>query len=147
MAQNPLAAFVAKTTGNVLAALNLDGSGNLKVALASDTAAALPVSQTAVGYVTVAASQSAKALGTGAIGDVIKSITYTPGTVAAGVITLIDGSGGGAVSIPIFVGGGTTALIDLRPITIPLNLASVVGGWHITTGANITAVATGTFTA
>ena len=103
--------------------------------------------QSASSYVPVAAGQTAKALGTGAIGDVIESITYTPNTTAAGVVTLIDGSGGDAVSIPLFAGGGTTALIDLRPVTIPLGIVSKVGGWHVTTGANVSVLAAGKFTA
>jgi hypothetical protein len=62
-------------------------------------------------YETVAASQTAQILGTtGAKGDKIARIVYVPATTAAGVVTLLDGS----TSIPIFVGGGTTALIDRR---------------------------------
>jgi len=95
-------------------------------------------------YETVAAAQTAQALGgTGNKGDTIHSITYVPATTAAGVVTLIDGS----TSIPIFVGGGTTALIDLRPVTVLLNMKSQNGAWKVTTGSNVSVIAVGKFTA
>lgn len=94
-------------------------------------------------YETVAAGQTAQVLGTnGAVGDFISGILITPATAAGGVVTLIDGS----TSIPIYVGGGTTALPSLVPVYVPLNIFSVSGPWKITTGANITCVAMGSFT-
>jgi hypothetical protein len=95
-------------------------------------------------YETVAASQTAQILGTtGAKGDKIARIVYVPATTAAGVVTLLDGS----TSIPIFVGGGTTALIDLRPQVVELNMTALSdGGWRITTGANVSVIAIGEFT-
>ena len=136
MAQNPLAATVAVNAGTQKQ-LAVDADGNLTVGAA-----------VADGYQVVAASQTAKVLGaTGAIGDVIDELVILLATAAAGVVTLIDGSGGGAVSIPISVGGGTTAFPSLAPIVVPLNIASKVGGWHITTGANVSVLAIGKFTA
>lgn len=49
-------------------------------------------------------------------------------------------------AITLFVGGGTTALVDLRPVTIPLNIRSVAGAWSVTTGANVSVIAAGQFT-
>ena len=41
---------------------------------------------------------------------------------------------------------GTTALTDLRPVTLTLNLKSKTGGWQVTTGANVSVIAFGRFT-
>lgn len=131
------AAWSGSGAGSVIAVLKK---------LVASLAATISVSAVGRKYYTVAASQTAQALGTGAIGDVLSSITYIPATTAAGVVTAIDGTGGGAVTVSLFVGGGTTALTNLAPVTVALNLTSTVGGWHVTTGANISAIATGTFT-
>jgi hypothetical protein len=94
-------------------------------------------------YETVAAGQTAQVLGaTGAAGDYIEGILITPAVVACGAVTLIDN----ATSITIFVGGGTTALIDAKPFYVPLKLTSVSGAWKITTGANVSVIASGNFT-
>jgi hypothetical protein len=94
-------------------------------------------------YETVAASQTAQVMGTnGAQGDHIERVVIVPGTSAAGVVTLLDGS----TSISLFAGGGTTALSDLKPLVVELNMYSKTGPWKITTGANVTAIAVGDFT-
>jgi len=94
-------------------------------------------------YETIAASQTAQVLGTaGAQGDYIARIIIIPATVAGGVVTLLDGS----TSIPIYVGGATTALLEVKPITVELGLYSLTGPWKVTTGANISAIAVGDFT-
>lgn len=94
-------------------------------------------------YETVAASQTAQTLGpTGATGDYIAGILVVPAVVACGLVTLLDGS----TSIPVFVGGGTTALPSCIPFFIPLGLVSVNGPWKITTGANVSCIASGNFT-
>ena len=94
-------------------------------------------------YETVAASQTAQVLGsTGAIGDRILRLIIIPATVAGGVVTLLDGS----TSIPIYVGGATTAITAVKPITVELGMCSVSGAWKVTTGANISVIAVGDFT-
>jgi hypothetical protein len=94
-------------------------------------------------YETIAASQTAQVMGmTGAQGDYIERVVIVPGTSAAGVVTLLDGS----TSISLFAGGGTTALSDLKPLVVELNMYSKTGPWKITTGANVTAIAVGDFT-
>jgi len=94
-------------------------------------------------YETVAASQTAQVLGaTGAAGDYIEALTVIPAVVACGVVTLLDG----ATSIPVFVGGGTTPLVDAKPFEIKLGLISVNGAWKITTGASVSVIARGNFT-
>jgi len=93
-------------------------------------------------YETVAAGQTAQVLGTnGATGDFIAGVLIIPAVAAAGVVTLLDGS----TSIPLFVGGATTALPNLMPVYVPLNLFSTTGPWKITTGANVSCIAMGSF--
>jgi hypothetical protein len=102
-----------------------------------------PMMTVAPMYETVAAGQTAQVLGTaGATGDFIAGVLIIPAVAAAGVVTLLDGS----TSIPLFVGGGTTALPNLMPVYVPLNLFSVGGPWKITTGANVSCIASGSFT-
>lgn len=92
-------------------------------------------------YATVAASQTAQALGAtgGAVGDLIAGLLVIPATTAAGSITLKDGS----TSISVFVSG---TLSDLKPFLIPLGMLSVNGAWAVTTGANVSVIAIGLFT-
>ena len=93
-------------------------------------------------YETVAASQTAQVLGvTGGPGDYITRLIIIPATVAGGLVTLLDGS----TSIPIYVGGATTALTEVKPIVVELGMVSVSGAWKITTGANISVIAVGDF--
>lgn len=92
-------------------------------------------------YETVAASQTAQALGaTGAAGDILEQIVIVPSTVNPGKVDIIDN----ATAINVFV-GGAGAITDLKPITVPFGFKSVSGAWKITTGANVTVVASGIF--
>lgn len=93
-------------------------------------------------YETVAASQTAQALGaTGATGDFISGILVIPATTSPGVVTLLDN----ATSIPVFV-GGASSVSNLVPFFIPLGIKSVSGAWKITTGANVSCIGIGNFT-
>jgi hypothetical protein len=95
-------------------------------------------------YETVAASQTAQVLGgAGATGDYLARVIIIPAAAAAGIVTLLDG----ATSIPLFVGGATTALTDLLPQTIEIGAKSASGAWKITTGASISVICVGNFTA
>ena len=90
-------------------------------------------------YETVAASQTAQVLGgSGASGDYLTSVLIIPATTSPGAVTILDG----ATSIPIFVGGTTT----VQPFLIPLGIRSVSGAWKVTTGSNVSVIATGSFT-
>lgn len=94
-------------------------------------------------YETVAASQTAQALGaTGATGDYLAGVLVFPGTAGCGVVTVLDN----ATTIGTFAGGGTTALPSLVPFMIPIGLFSTSGAWKVTTGANVTCVGIGKFT-
>jgi hypothetical protein len=93
-------------------------------------------------YETVAASQTTQVLGvTGGTGDWLERLIIVPATSAAGVVNLFDGS----TSISIFAGGAVTALSDLKPLVVELNMRSVSGAWKITTGANVSVIAVGDF--
>ena len=95
--------------------------------------------QVAGEYETVAASQTAQALGaTGAAGDYLSHVVLQPTTTAPGTCIIYDN----ATEILRFT---TTTLTDLRPIVLPVNAVSVSGAWKVTTGANITATAFGNF--
>ncbi len=94
-------------------------------------------------YETVAASQTAQVLGgAGAVGDAIFGVLVIPATTSPGAVTLLDG----ATSIPIFT-GGATSVADLKPFFIPLKLVSVSGPWKLTTGAAVSAIGIGKFSA
>jgi hypothetical protein len=175
MPQNPLAAAVAQNPSNALALLKVDPDGNLIVTSAPDgnavtigdgddvtqgakadaaivdpTATASVVSvlkgiltRSTGAYETVAASQTAQVLGaTGATGDYLQEIIIIPATAAAGAVTILDGSR----AISLFAGGGTTALTDLRPITVRIGAVSQTGPWKVTTGANVSVIGVGNFT-
>lgn len=119
-------------------------ASSLPVAIASNQSSVpvTPADQYAQ-YETVAASQSAQAMGaSGATGDYLAGVLVFPGTAGCGVVTILDN----AVPIGTFAGGGTTALPSLVPFLIPVGLFSVSGAWKITTGANVTAVGIGKFT-
>lgn len=93
-------------------------------------------------YETVAASQTAQALGaTGATGDYISGILAIPATTSPGAIALLDG----ATSITVFT-GGATSVSNLVPFFIPLGMISISGAWKITTGANVSCIGIGNFT-
>jgi hypothetical protein len=94
-------------------------------------------------YETVAASQTAQVLGgTGATGDFISHILVVPATTSPGNVILLDN----ATSITVFA-GGASSVTNLVPFVIPLNLYSVSGALKITTGANVSVVAVGSFSA
>jgi hypothetical protein len=93
-------------------------------------------------YETVAASQTAQALGaTGATGDYISGVLVVPATTSPGNVVLLDG----ATSITVFT-GGATSVSNLVPFFIPLGMISVSGAWKITTGAAVSCIGIGNFT-
>lgn len=112
------------------------------IAAAVDGAVHAAVRKIGSQYETVAASQTAQALGaTGATGDYIDKVIIIPATTSPGVVTLLDN----VTSIPLFV-GGASSVGDLAPITVPIEAVSVSGAWKITTGANVSVIAVGKFT-
>lgn len=104
-----------------------------------------PVVLNSMTYQTVAASTTQQCGSTGASGDYLDGVLIVPGTAAAGVVQIKDGSGS---AINIFAGGGTTALPTLAPFFVPVGAISSggSGGWKVITNANVTAIAVGNFT-
>lgn len=112
------------------ASVQLDAQGNLKVV---NTGA----------YETVAASQTAQVLGpTGAIGDYLAGVLIVPATTSPGAVAIKDGAGS---AVTIFT-GGASSVSNLVPFFVPVGARSAAGAWQVTTGANVSAVATGLFT-
>ena len=92
---------------------------------------------------TIAASQTDQVMGaTGAAGDILSTIVVIPATTSPGNVSIKDGSGS---LIPVFV-GGADSLSNNASFTIPLNIASKTGAWKVTTGGNVSVIATGSFT-
>lgn len=100
------------------------------------------VTDSSVEYETVAASQTGQVLGAiGATGDRFEGLLIIPATTSPGLVTILDN----AISIPVFV-GGATSVSNLVPFYVYLGVNSLSGAWKITTGANVSVVATGNFT-
>lgn len=96
------------------------------------------------GYETVAAGQTNQVLGTtGAVGDHLSSLLIVPAAANCGAVSIKDGAGS---AITVFVGGGTVALPTLAPIPVPIGLLSAAGAWQVTTGSNVSVIASGDFT-
>ena len=92
-------------------------------------------------YETVAASQTAQVLGaTGATGDHLTRLIITPATTSPGLVTILDN----AISIPVYIAGTVGA--GLTPMVVEVGATSVSGAWKVTTGANVSVIAVGTFT-
>ena len=90
-------------------------------------------------YETVAASQTAQALGaTGAAGDILKRLIITVATAATGTVSIKDGSGS-AIPIP-------EANTPIGVYVVDLSIQSIAGAWSVTTGAGATVLAVGRFT-
>jgi hypothetical protein len=100
------------------------------------------VTGTSAEYETVAASQTDQMMGaSGAVGDTITGILVIPATTSPGAVSIEDGS----TNTPVFA-GGASSVSNLTPFFIPLfDIASVSGGWEITTGANVSCIVFGNF--
>lgn len=90
-------------------------------------------------YETVAASQTTQVLGgTGATGDYLHRIVVAVATAATSTVTVYDSSTT-VLSIP--------ANTTIGVYSIEINALSATGAWKITTGAGVTVVAVGIFSA
>ena len=100
-----------------------------------------PVTPIPYNYKTIIASQTTVILGgTGNQGDLLYTLLVVPATTSPGSIVLTDG----AVVFNVFTGGTVS---DLKPFSIPMGLTSANGPWKLTTGANVSVVAAGLFSA
>jgi hypothetical protein len=92
-------------------------------------------------YETVLANQVAQPLGeNGAAGDTLDQLWIMPTTLGPGAVVVLD------EGVPVWTWPAGIVPASLAPIFIPLNLRSVNGAWQITTGANLSVLASGAFT-
>jgi hypothetical protein len=95
-------------------------------------------------YETVAAGQTNQVLGaTGAAGDLLAGLLIVPATTAPGPVSIREGSG---PSIMVFVGGDLYPISSTIPFFIPLGILSLTGAWKVTTSADVSVIAVGSFT-
>jgi len=95
-------------------------------------------------YETVAASQTDQVLGaSGAAGDILAGLLIVPSSDAPGSVSIKDGAGS---AIAVFTGGGTYPLSSTIPFFIPLGILSSAGAWKVTTEADVSVIAVGSFT-
>jgi hypothetical protein len=92
-------------------------------------------------YVTVAASQTTAPVGV--VGCYLESVTIIPATTASGAVTVYDGSTAIA-TIPAAAALGQSAPYNLR---LGIRATSASTGFKITTGASVSVIAVGRFTA
>lgn len=92
-------------------------------------------------FKTVAASQTDQMMGpNGAAGDILSRLIIIPATTSPGAVSIEYG----ATNIVVYTGGTVGA--DLTPIVLELGIRSPSGGgWEITTGANVSCIAIGSF--
>lgn len=94
-------------------------------------------------YETVAASATDQVLGaTGATSDYLAGLLIVPATTSPGAVSIKDGSGSG---ITVFT-GGASSVSNLVPFFVPLGIKSTGGAWKVTTGTNVSVIASGNFT-
>ena len=90
-------------------------------------------------YETVAASQTAQVLGgSGAVGDYLHRIVVSVNTSLTSTVSVLDNSTT-VLAIP--------ASTPVGVYSLEINAASALGPWKITTGAGVTVLAVGFFTA
>lgn len=132
---------VSVDTTGLASDVNMDRAADALESIRDSTATA-PVRVVSAEYETVAASQTDQMMGpTGAIGDTIEAILVIPSSTTVGAISIEDG----ATNTTVYAGGTVSA--DLKPFVIPLySIASVSGGWEITTGAGCSLIVFGNFT-
>lgn len=119
----------------------LDPSNNL-LTLRANADGKLLVNGGGVNYETVAVSQTDQVLGgTGAAGDYLEGLVCVVATAATSSVSIKDGAGSAISVLPANVGGGVGTYY------VPLGLVSASGAWKVTTGAGVTVIATGTFSA
>jgi hypothetical protein len=102
---------------------------------------ALPVAPLGTTYRAVSASSTATVLGTtGAIGDLLNGLLVIPASTSPGAVAVLDN----ATGITVFT-GGASSVSNLVPFFVPIGARSVSGAWKVTTGANVSVVAIGSF--
>ena len=97
-------------------------------------------------YETVAASQTAQAMGaTGATGDYLSHCVIYPASTSPGAVTVFDNTNAAGTNVIAFAGGASSTS-NLTPISVPVGAISTAGAWKVTTGANVSVTCYGKFT-
>lgn len=118
-------------------------TGTQRVTLASDDPLVQAMGGAETDYETIAASQTDQVLGaSGATGDILTALSFFPATTSPGAVSIKDGAGS---AITVFT-GGTDSVSNLVPFAVVLRAKSTAGAWSVTTGANVSVIATGSFT-
>lgn len=83
-------------------------------------------------------------------GDYISGVLIIPNTKDPGVVTLKDGDPAGTPRVITLYPGGITGSaafhIELIPTYLPVEqISKLVGGFHVTTGANVSCLLIGAF--
>jgi len=78
----------------------------------------------------------------GAKGDTLIGLVIIPATTSPGAVSVTDGGGD---PVEVFA-GGSESLAEAVPFRVELDLVSNVGGWTVTTGTGVSAIAIGRFT-
>lgn len=145
-AVNAVATALAGTLGISAAALPLPTGAATQATLVSISNAlgqVLSVRDVDAGeYETVAAGQAEQVIGAaGAAGDFLAGLLIVPATTSPGAVTIKDGNG---AAISVFT-GGVNSVSNLVPFFVPLGLRAATA-WKVTTGANVSVIASGNFT-
>ncbi|MDD2706349.1 MAG: hypothetical protein PHU07_13610 [Acidocella sp.] len=133
---------ITKVAGAALALGAAAKAAAIPVTMATDQP---PLGVKAPGdYETVAASQADQVLGaTGAAGDYLDQLLLIPANANPGAVSIKDGAG---AAITVFAGGAASVAV-LDAIPVPIHATSAAGAWKVTTGADVSVIATGKFTA
>lgn len=100
------------------------------------------VEQGQFSYETVAASQTDQALGgAGGVGDFLHKLVIVVATAATAATSIKDGAGSAISIMPNSPGGGVGVYV------VELNIVSTAGAWSVTTGAGVSVIGIGRFTA
>ena len=126
-----------ESTGN---SLHVHQTNGLDFVDAANNVAVVEQGQFA--YETVAASQTDQVLGaTGAAGDFLHKLILVVATAATAATSIKDGAGSAIAVLPNSPGGGVGVYV------IEFNIVSATGAWSVTTGAGVSAIGIGRFTA
>lgn len=94
-------------------------------------------------YESILAGVTSQPVGpTGAKGDYLAGLLVIPATTSPGVVTIQDGSN---TAITVFA-GGASSVSSLVPFFVPVNASSGNGAWKVTTGSDVSVIASGYFT-
>ena len=96
-----------------------------------------------VGFAAVAAAQTDAQISS-AIGDFLRGVWIIPAAASPGAVTFKDGDGG--TDITLFAGGANSVEF-FHPFYMALGIAALDESWYFTTGADVSIIAVGTFTA